>query len=253
MNAAKRSDPSTATSSTRRASRSPAPCRQERLETGALAGAPLLRVGHEDPDEDVEVPDGPEARPDVPELTTISPHLAALEPVAEHPPGGTHPARGDPHRVDVLGILARDDAGHARQHLRQVEAQDLAAGLRPRIVGAECPGTAHGRACDGDDGRQRHRIVLRRSGDIRLGRGAHTGRTVASAPRHRTPSLGCESPDRAARALGQVRWVPQPSAGGRVPGGHGGRLDGGGGLVVHRGGLDDLRVRDLGLHRDRPR
>ncbi len=124
-----------------------APCGEERLEAGALAGAPLVAVGRQDLDQDVEVPDVAQPGPDVAKLAAIAPPRIALEPVAEDPPRGAHPPRRDAHRVHLLGVLAGDDAGHAREHLRQVEAQDLAPGFRPRIVGPQAGGPAVCEAC----------------------------------------------------------------------------------------------------------
>ena len=138
------------------------PRREERLEAGALAGAALRSVGHDDLDEDVEVPDGAQASPDVAQLAAIAPSLLALEPVTEDPPRGAHPAGRDAHRVDLLGVLPGDDAGHPGQHPREVEVQDLAPGLGPRIVGPDVrrPAERRGRR-GGNDGRRRdgHRRV----------------------------------------------------------------------------------------------
>ena len=51
----------------------------------------------------------------------------------EDPPRRAHPARGDPHRVDLLDVLPREDAGHARERPGEVEAEDRAPGRRPPI------------------------------------------------------------------------------------------------------------------------
>jgi hypothetical protein len=150
-----------------------APCRQERLEAGALAGAALLAVGHEVLDEDVEVADVAQPGPDVAKLVAIAPPRITLEPVAEDPPRGAHPACRDPHRVDLLGVLAGDDTRHAREHLRQVKAQDLAPGFRPRIVGPEAGGSALCKARRRQDDLLRrdgrHHVALERLGGVGLG------------------------------------------------------------------------------------
>lgn len=94
-----------------------------------------------DLEQDVQVADRPEAGPGLAQVAHVAAPRLALEAVAEDPPGSAHPARGDAHGVDLLGILAGDDPGHARQHPREVEAEHLASRLGPRIVAADagCP------------------------------------------------------------------------------------------------------------------
>ena len=123
----------------------------ERLEAGALPFAPLRAVGREVRDEDIEVPDGAEPGPDRTELVPVASPCLRLEPVAEDPPRGAHPTRRDPHRVDLLDVLPGDDARHARERPGEVEAEDLAPGLRPRVGGAQI-------------GRPASRETLRRDG-----------------------------------------------------------------------------------------
>jgi hypothetical protein len=91
----------------------------------------------EDLKQDVEVPDRPEPGPDLAKISATTACRVAFEPIAEHPPGGTHPTSGNAHRVNLLWVLAREDARHTREHPREVEAEDLTTGLGPRVVAAD--------------------------------------------------------------------------------------------------------------------
>ena len=95
----------------------------------------------QDLEQDVEVTNCAEAPPDLAQVPAIAAHGLRLEAVPKDTPRGARPARRDPHRVDLLGILTGDDARHAGEHPREVEAEDLATGLCPQVVAANagCP------------------------------------------------------------------------------------------------------------------
>ena len=121
---------------------------KERHQAGPAPLAPVNAVVRQDLEQDVEVADRAEPCPDHAEVAHVAATRLALEPVTKHAPGGTHPARRDAHRVDFLGVLARDHARHAGEHPREVEAQDLASGLGPRVVAKDAGRPADSQASD---------------------------------------------------------------------------------------------------------
>ncbi len=85
----------------------------------------------------VEVPDRAEPSPDLAEAVAVATHHVTLEPVAEDPPGSAHAASRHAHRVDLLRVLASDDARHPRKHPGKVKPQDPATGLCPLVIAAD--------------------------------------------------------------------------------------------------------------------
>ena len=200
---------------------------EERLERALLADGQVRSVGVGGLEQDVEVADGPEPRGDLAEAAAVRLRPAGAEGLAEDPPGRPLPPGRDPHRVEVLGVGAFAGAGLLGDHPREVEAEDLAAGLGEVVVGEHAR-----RLADDEPGRSspsaRRRSLRRgrrpgadavRVSAARRGVGARRVRRRASAAgssrravsRGRRPSvLGRPAPRRAAATSAIVGPVVAP-------------------------------------------
>ncbi len=145
------------------------PARQEGLEGPLLCRRQVGPIGVGGLEEHVEVTDGPQPRSNVAEVAAVGPRPAGPERRPEDAPGGSLAAGRDPHRVEVLGILAVAGPRLAGEHPGEVEAEDLAAGLGDVVVGQNA-----GRLAD-DESRC---LRARQAHSDHLGRIGGPGRTV---------------------------------------------------------------------------
>ena len=127
----------------------------QRCERESLALRMTVARRDEDPDLDVEVADRPEVGPEDPELPDSFADDRTFERIAEDPPAGADATAGDTHRVDLFDVLPVDGARDAGEHPREMKANDLAAGFRPRIVGATSGVRASAEVIDRPERRRR--------------------------------------------------------------------------------------------------
>src|SRR2546422_4951688 len=113
------------------------PARQKRLEGSLLACRQVRTVAICRREEHVEVANGPEPGGDVAEIAAVGLRPAWPERRAEDAPRGSLAAGRDPHRVELLGVLAVARPGLAGEHPGEVEAKDLPAGLGNWVVGKD--------------------------------------------------------------------------------------------------------------------
>jgi hypothetical protein len=126
---------------------------------------------------------------------------AGPEAVAEDAPCGAHPTGRDAHRVQILGVVPVTGARLTGEHPREVEAEDLAAGLRDRIGRqyARRPSRDQGRALRLGFGREvwhrdpgRWRLVpdgRQRGFELRQGRGVEVRVGIEDPSGARQPAL----------------------------------------------------------------
>ena len=112
-----------------------APVFEERFERPLLHGRQAVAIVVGRLEQDVEVPDGAETARDLAQAAPVALRPPGPEGVAEHPPRRPLATGRDAHRMQFLGIGPGACPGLAREHARQVEAHDLAAGLGDVVVG----------------------------------------------------------------------------------------------------------------------
>ena len=115
------------------------------------------------------------------------------------------PVGGDPHVVDRLAVGSSDRGGHLSEHPREMESQDLPAGLGPRVGGPDFGGPGDREVLDdllGDNGSTRP-FVVAGPGPTALSRRTRDGR----AARPSTAAAEASAPPAAEDPRGSPRRV----------------------------------------------
>ena len=134
----------------------------EGRQTGPIALRTSRSSGTQDGQLDIQIANGPELAPEDPEPAELIAHDRLLERAPEYSPGGANPARRDAHGVDLFRVLASDRPRDPGEHPRQVDPENLSAGVGPTIGAGDFGCAGRRQVLEGDMGRAstRHRFGL---------------------------------------------------------------------------------------------
>jgi hypothetical protein len=106
---------------------------QQRVEIVAVLVGQRAQVAHRLLVEHVEVAHGAEHAARAAQSALRRSHGVGVEERSEHAQGGAHAARGDPHVVELFGVVAQARAGFVLEHPVQMKAQRLEGRLGHRV------------------------------------------------------------------------------------------------------------------------